>query len=203
MDRLRETQSMPDMQPGNDFSGKTIYDSQAEGCEQDTVLVVLREFWDGKILMELPSGMTEMEEERKAFYFPYEKRPGIIMEDREQEVRLTLQFLEFGQGDGDVYRTAYGISRLMKESFPQYGQSSLYVSEENRIPSGWFLLRMEDLRAEHMKAVFFPENGILMLLTMTYPEGECTKWREVCRYMRESVRTGNGGAGTNGREKGK
>ena len=194
MDRLRVTQSLSDVQPGNVFSGKTIYDSQAEGCEQDTVSVVPWEFWDGKILIELPSDFAEMDEEGKASCFPYEKRPEIIMEDRDGEIRLTLQFLETAQGDGDVYETAYGVSRLVKKSFPQYAQSLLYFSEEGGLPSGWIFLHMEELQAEHMKAVFLPENGRLLLLTVTYPEGKRDKWREVCRYIRESVRVRTDGA---------
>lgn len=81
---------MDGLKGNREMSGKLIYDGGAEECEQDTVLTEPWEFWDGKILMELPSGFAEMEEERKAAYFPYGKRPEIMMEDREEDVRLTL-----------------------------------------------------------------------------------------------------------------
>ncbi len=179
---------------------KVLYNREAEGCEQDTVSVELWQFQNGKIRMELPSGFGEMEEERKAFFFPYEKRPEMIMEDRDEDVRLTLQFLENQKGDGDVYGAAAGVSRLVKEAFPQYGQSTLHLSEEGQLSAGWFLLYMEELQAEHMKTVFLPEEGMLMLLTVTYPEEKRAKWRELCRYIRKSVRVRADGEETGGME---
>ena len=88
----------------------------------------------------------------------------------------------------------------MKEAFPQYGQSTLHLSEEGQLSAGWFLLYMEELQAEHMKTVFLPEEGMLMLLTVTYPEEKRAKWRELCRYIRKSVRVRADGEETGGME---
>ena len=60
---------------------KILYDNEMECCVQDFVSVVPWEFLGGRIAMELPCGFAEMEEERKASYYPYEKRPELILEN--------------------------------------------------------------------------------------------------------------------------
>ncbi len=169
------------------FMAKILYDNEMECCVQDYVSVVPWEFLEGRIAMELPCGFAEMEEERKASYYPYEKRPDIILENMDEDVRITLQLLEREQGSGDIYDVVYDVSRLIGKAFPEYKQSNLHLSEKGYMPIAWFLLFMEDLHAEHMKAVALPEGGGMLLLTVTYPEEKSVKWRQLCKYLLESV----------------
>lgn len=43
--------------------------------------------------MELPEGFQEMEERNKEEIYPYEERPEIVLEDLQEDVQITVQFL--------------------------------------------------------------------------------------------------------------
>lgn len=69
---------------------QTLFYEDTKGCSQDTVITAQREFLEGKLNIELPAELKEMDDERRAEFYPYEERPDFIFEDEEKLVQLTL-----------------------------------------------------------------------------------------------------------------
>ena len=164
-----------------------LYDEAAEGCEQDGVDLMKWKFAIANVLLELPVGMKEMEPERQEIEYPYEGRPEIILENPEYDLQLTFSLLDKEMKPEDVRDAIEAVYDLMEEAFPRYRRTQRYVISEIPIPVGWFLMQMEDLGVEHMKAVFSAE-GKMVLLTMTYRADETWKWRVLTKHILASIR---------------
>lgn len=166
---------------------KKLYSRDTEGCVQDSVSTVLWTWEDGKFSMELPEGVEEMEDQRKEEIYPYEERPEIILEDIREDIQFTLQYFDKTLKETEVREGISKILELTEESFPEYKTSPEYLWEEAGVPIGWFLLTMEDLEKEHVKAVFSLEER-MMLFTLTYPVENNFKWRPLFKYIFSTIK---------------
>ncbi|MDE6903578.1 MAG: hypothetical protein K2P76_01290 [Lachnospiraceae bacterium] len=166
---------------------KVLFSQDTEGCVQDSVSTVLWIWGDGKCSMELPEGFQEMEERNKEEIYPYEERPEIILEDFQEDVQITVQFFEKELKEAEVRDALSQVFKLTEESFPEYKTSPEYLWEEAGVPIGWFLLTMEDLEKEHVKAVFSLEER-MMLFTLTYPVENNFKWRPLFKYIFSTIK---------------
>lgn len=165
---------------------KTIYDREAQRSEQGSICVFTWESPDKQLMLELPEGFHEMEKERREGNYPLFERPEIILEDEEEKVQLTLQFFDKPMKKEDTKEAVWQIYVLMKEFFMQYPKSPVYLNENDGIPVGWFMMHMNNMGKEHMKAVF-PIKGKMTLLTLTYPEKESVKWRAFTGHLLASI----------------
>lgn len=166
---------------------QTLFYEDTKGCSQDTVITAQREFSEGKLKIELPAELKEMDDERRAEFYPYEERPDLIFEDEEKLVQVTLQFFDEKMEKEDTYRTILKMQDLIEDAFPKYRQSPAYLFKKGQIPAGWFLMKMEDRQMEHVK-IIFSIKGKMVLLTVTYPETDRAKWRVLIRFMMASVK---------------
>lgn len=173
---------------------KLIFDKDEEGSMQDTIGVSSWEAQNGSISLELPEGFADMEEEKKKANYPYEGRPEIILEDEGTNTHITLQFMNKELKAADTLQAAAQVCELTKSAFPRYKTSPEYLLETQGVSVGWFLLYMDDMEREHIKAVFSVENR-LALFTMTYPEADRCKGRTVFKYIVSSLKIKQGNKG--------
>lgn len=176
---------------------KLLFDKEAEGSIQDTVRVFRWETPDGRVSIELPESVSDMQEEKKESNYPYKDRPEIILEDEDSDMQITIQFLEKEMKEEDTRVAAQKVCKLTRAVFPQYKSSPVYVCDEDDITIGWFLLYMEDMGREHVKAVFSVDKK-MVLLTMTYPEEDNYKWRPIIKYIFASIEVKKESAGALG-----
>ena len=141
---------------------------------------------EGAVTMELPEGFTDMGERRREEFFPLEGRPEIILEHEREDVQVTLQILNRMKTE-EVEAAIGQVRRTVEENFVQYQCSPVYLETDREIRTGWFLMQMKDIGKEHIKAVF-SFKGNMALLTLTYPEGVCTKWHAVWGMILESMK---------------
>lgn len=165
---------------------KILFDKETEGCVQDLVQVISWKPLGGDIQMELPEGFHEMTRERKSEFYPYENRPENILEDMESQTQITLQFLNKAMQEKET-RVAIGkVHELMEDAFSKYEITPAYLFEDGYMPIGWFLIKMEDRRTEHVKAIFSCK-GKMSLLTVTYSIDESIKWRTLVKCIFKSI----------------
>lgn len=165
---------------------ETVFAQDTEGCEQDTVELCSIRLPGTKAFISLPEGFLLMEEERKESYYPSENRPEVIWE-KEETIQITLQTPDKELRPEETRSAAEQMSKLLKDTFPAYHNTPVYLLKEEEIAMGWFLLRMEQQGLEHIKAVCSIEKK-MVLLTITYPEKDSHKWRILARYILSSLR---------------
>lgn len=167
---------------------KMLFCQDTAGCFQDSVSTVLWSAPGGEFFMELPEGFEEMTEESREENYPYADRPEIILEDVSEDAQITLQFLEKELKETEIWDAVSQVLELTENTFPEYKASPEYLYEAGSTPIGWFLLTMEDMEKEHVKAVFSVENR-MALFTLTYPIEKNFKWRPLFKYIFSSIKT--------------
>lgn len=176
-----------------------LFDQETEGCVQDSVRVFQWTEPGGRLSLELLEGFHDLSGEKREEHYPFDDRPEIILEDTANDVQLTLQFLDKELKPGETRTALLKISELTKNAYPRYQSSPEYLFEKGDILIGWFVLSMEDIEKEHVKAVFSIDHK-MTLLTLTYPEKESFKWRPIFKYIFGSFkmpeRRGESGNGT-------
>ena len=173
---------------------KTIFEKETEGCGQDDLQLSMWELHDKQLVIELPEGFEEMDEERKEENYPLSGRPEMIVEDGEGKVQITFQFFQKVMGTEETRDVTDQIRELMESAYVQYQTSQIYLDTDGEIPVGWFLMHMNDIEKEHIKAVFSIKKH-MVLLTLTYPIEENWKWRVAKDYIFASIKEGNHGTG--------
>ena len=165
---------------------KTIFSGETEGSVQDTLNLVTWDFHEKQFSLALPEGFLEMSGEKQEGSYPLSDRPQIILEEESEKAQVTIQ--------EDIRRATEQILELTRKSFVQYKYSPIHLYAEGEFPVGWFLMRMEDIEKEHIKAVF-PIKEYMVLLTLTYPEEKSMKWRSFKDYMFASIKEDSNGTG--------
>ncbi|MBD5547930.1 MAG: hypothetical protein HDQ97_11110 [Lachnospiraceae bacterium] len=173
---------------------RTIFDKETEGGMQNALHLVTWKLPDKQFVLELPEGFAEIDEEKKEENYPLSDRPEIILEDEQGEVQLTLQFFYKVMKTDETKGVTEQIHELMENTYVQYPSSQVYLDKNGEIPIGWFLMRMSDLKKEHIKAVFSIKRH-MALLTLTYPEEESWKWRAIKDYIFISIKEESNGTG--------
>lgn len=171
------------------ISVREIFDRETEGSIQDTLKLFTWESPDKQLVLELPEGFAQLEEEKREESYPSSDRPEIIMENVQGRVQLTLKFFQKVMKKEDTGDTIKEIRKLTENTYVQYPNTPSYLYANSEIPVGWFLMYMKDIKKEHVKAVF-SINKQMVLLTLTYPEEENWKWRTVRDYIFASIREG-------------
>lgn len=164
-----------------------IFDKRTEGCEQDQVCTYTWEDQKKRLLLTLPIGLTDMTIEEKQKNYPMTERPEIIMEDEQEEIQFTVQFTNKALKKEETETAVRQVHEMMKRAFTQYKLSPFYVFQNKRFPIGWFLMQMEMLQKEHIKAIFSIK-GYMVIISFTYPERNKLKWRVFIKYLFASVR---------------
>lgn len=167
---------------------KVLFSQDTEGCFQDTVSTVLWSMPGRKFSVELPEGFEEMSEESREENYPYTDRPEIILEDISEDAQITLQFLEKELKEAEIWDAVSQVLELTENTFPEHKVSPEYLYEGGSTPIGWFLLTMEDMEKEHVKAVLSVEDK-MALFTLTYPAEKNFKWRPLFKYIFSSIKT--------------
>ncbi len=167
---------------------RMLFCQDTEGCFQDSVSVVLWNTPGGTLTMELPEEFLEMTEENREENYPYADRPEIILEDILEDAQITVQFFEKELKETEIWDAVSQVLELTEETYPEYKASPVYLYEGGFIPIGWFLLTMEEMKKEHVKAVFSVE-GKMTLFTLTYPIEKNFKWRPLFKYIFSSINT--------------
>lgn len=174
---------------------RMIFDREAEGTAQDLVRMIPWHSPDGMLALEIPEGFVDMEEHRKEENYPSSDRPKIILEHGEEEVQITLQLFGRKMKAEETEAAVREVRRTVENIFVQYRLSPAHLANGRETTAGWFLMKMKDIKKEHIKAVFSIKEH-MVLFTVTYPEGERAKWRIVTEMILKSVKEGKGsGAG--------
>ena len=123
---------------------RVLFTDNEENCSQDKVLMEDREFEAGNILMAVPLDFQEMEEWRKAALYPWEKRPELILQNKEGTVHMTLQLLKREWPETETFQAVLEMGRLLEGTFPVYEQSEVYLMETEKSVIGWLILKMKE-----------------------------------------------------------
>lgn len=166
---------------------RTIFDRETQNSGQDTLNLVTWEFHDKQLILELPEGFAQLEDEKREECYPSSDRPEIILENEQGSVQLTLHFLKKEMKKEDTQNVIWQIRELTDNTYVQYQNTPSYLHSDGEIPVGWFLMYMRDIKKEHIKAIF-SVNKHMVLLTLTYPEEENWKWRIVKEYIFTSIK---------------
>ena len=166
---------------------RTVFDEEAEGTEQEPVRMNEWQSPEGMLIMELPEGFTNMEENRRDEYFPLEGRPEIILEHGEEDAQMTLQIFDRQMKAEEAEAAVVQMQNVVEENFTQYQYSPVYLELTGEIRIGWFLMLMKDIGREHIKAVF-SVRGKMALLTITYPERVHARWYAIWRMILASMK---------------
>lgn len=81
----------------------------------------------------------------------------------------------------EMIRAVESAKEMVKNTFPQYGFSPVYLCERGEIPVAWFQFKMPDKEMEHIKAFCVIRNE-MDLVTFTYPCMEEIKWKSIILY---------------------
>lgn len=173
---------------------KTIFSGETEGSVQDTLNLVTWDFHEKQFSLALPEGFLVMSGEKQEGSYPLSNRPQIILEEESEKAQITIQFFHKAMKKEDTRRAIEQILELTRKSFVQYKYSPIHLYAEGEVPVGWFLIHMEDIEKEHIKAVF-PIKEYMVLLTLTYPEEKSMKWRSFKDYMFASIKEESNGTG--------
>ena len=157
---------------------------ESEGCTQESIRFIPMSLDGIGLVLELPEGFYQMEEDRQHRYYPRKGRPEIILENG-SGVQITAQPLNQKVESARIRFAAEEVCLLTKEMFPRYEISPVYLCREGKLPTGWFQMEMTDIKAEHIKALSTVKE-CLVLLTFTYPARASAKWRSI---VRQSFRT--------------
>lgn len=168
---------------------RTVFDGEAEETVQAMVRMVSWQPPEEAVVMDLPEGFTHMEDQRREEYFPLADRPEVILEYGEEDAQITLQIFDRRMKEEEAEAAARQVLKVVEERFVQYPCSPVYLETGGEIMAGWFSMKMKDIGREHVKAVFSIK-GHMALLTFTYPEEACAKWRVVCGMLLRSVKEG-------------
>ena len=157
---------------------------ESEGCMQDNILFTPMDLGQTGLVLELPEGFSQMEEEKQFRRYPWKGRPEFILENC-SGVQVTAQDTGQKMETVQIRSAAEAVCRMTRELFPRYKLSPVYLGGESRYPVGWFRMEMPEIEIEHIKALSMAKEHMI-LLTFTYPDRESVKWRSI---IRESFRT--------------
>ena len=168
---------------------RTVFDRETEGTSQEQIRMQIWRSPGEELSLELPEGFVEMEDGRREGSYPLPDRPEIILEHATEKALLTLQFFDKLMKAEETEKAIQQVRKITEESFVQYTCSPVHLTEGEEIRSGWFLMKMEALEREHIKAVFSLK-GRMTLLTLTYPQADQAKWHVLRDLILRSIREG-------------
>ena len=173
---------------------RVLFEAKTEGSLQDRVEMEVWKGLGGLWQMELPRGFVPVEEERKRQYFPYDNSLETALFNEAEDAWITVQLFQKELKREETLEAMEKIRKLSADTWPQHKSTPVFLWSEGEIPVAWFAMTMEDMEKEHVKAVFsFPKGaGRMALLTFTYPEGSCRKWRPILEYLFSQIKEEKG-----------
>lgn len=125
-------------------------------------------FFDEQLYVEIPDIYEEMEKDRIATMYPYEKKPQIIMEDKESNRFCTFSLLDAQKLASDQAEYAiHVISRVVTGLYPTCLLHEPQLAECGEGKCGWFAFKTAGTTENFFNIMYiYPVNGSMMLGTM-------------------------------------
>lgn len=153
---------------------------ESNGCIQESISLTILKMEQIGLQMKFPEGFYQMEEEKRSRYYPWRGKPSIILENH-NGVQMTGQATGQKMAVSEMIPAVESTKEMVKNTFPQYSFSPVYLCERGEIPVAWFQFKMPDKEMEHIKAFCVIQNE-MDLVTFTYPCMEEIKWKSIILY---------------------
>lgn len=166
---------------------KVLFASDVENCIQDRVEVKKIWLFQKSLVVEVPAELTEMPEEQKNIYYPYDKKPEIILCADNGAVHITFQKTDHILRKEHVYEAGKAVAGFIRKIEPQRKISCVHLWDREEKEIAWFVMDMHGIiERKHIKFVL-ESTGYLLLGTITYPADEKYKWEAVITYIFASL----------------
>lgn len=135
------------------------------------------QFTDGNITGEIPDELFAMPMDMQEKYYPYEKRPKIMMADNAGKIHMTIELTERKLLPEETGKAAEAVRKFSMLLYPQNEILPVHLYRGEDISVGWFVMKLENNtdKLRHIKAAL-PSDNNMCLVTLTYPEQEHLKW---------------------------
>lgn len=164
-----------------------LFLSDMENCIQDNVeLKKIRLFQKG-LIIEVPSELTEMPEELKGIYYPYDKKPEVILWGNNGTVHITFQRTGRSLQRSQIYEAGKAVADFMRKIEPQSEINCVHLWDRGEKEIAWFVMNLYGgIGRKHIKFVM-ETFGYFTLGTMTYPMEDACKWETVIMHAFTSL----------------
>ncbi|WP_156882374.1 hypothetical protein [Lacrimispora indolis] len=154
-----------------------LYDQDTEGCLQERVTLEWIVLDNGTLSAEIPAELKQMPEIMKEMFYPYDKRPEMILADTDGKNQMTFQRIDKKLRPEETRKAAEAVREYISSRHPRSELSPVHLYAAGQYPAGWFTMELEEPgeKQEHTKAVLSVRNQ-MFLATATYPEQDGMKW---------------------------
>lgn len=177
---------------------KALYLSTAQNCIQDDVKLQEIHLFQEALTVRVPSELSEMPEEERNIYYPYDKQPEVVLSGYNGTVQMTFGKTVNCLQKGQIHEAGKAVADLIRKIEPQRKTGCVHLWDRGNKDIAWFVMELNDgIHRKHIK--FITEiAGCFTIGTITYPANEACKWEAVMMYIFASL-TENGGRNEKGR----
>lgn len=170
-----------------------LYNQTSRGCVQDEMAFYQMEVAEGIASAEIPCGLCSMPESMKEIFYPYERRPDLILADEQGKYQMTFEMLNKSMKAEDTEKAADALREHISQMHPRSELSPVYLYREGSSRVGWLVMTLEDEGEVycHRKAVL-SVRGQMFLVTASYPQTDRLKWDVIFKHVFDTWRETKG-----------
>lgn len=161
-----------------------LYNQTSKGCVQDELAFYQTEIVVGVISAEIPCDLCPMSESMQEIFYPYEKRPDLILADEQGKNQMTFEMLNKNMKAEETEMAADALREYISQMYSRSELSPVYLYRTGNIRVGWFAMTLEMEEGEvycHRKAVLSVHNQ-MFLVTASYPQADRLKWDVIFKH---------------------